>query len=177
MAIAIETLQLMHGQHRVPSISEGSPSRMVINTDDGIGHQAAEGEKHGGGARPVEPLGVVDEDQQGRLLRVGGQEREGRGADGEAVSGLGRTQGQRSLQCFPEKTAGYGRGIGAPGAAARTGPRTGCGPRSGRPAPAGRSFRWRPRRRSRGALTCPRPLRRGWPVRRSGRPGRRRGAG
>src|SRR5262249_59991532 len=65
---------------------------------DRVGEQAAEGEQQGAGGRGVERLGVVDQEEQRLLLRVGRKKAQRGGADCEAVACPPGTQGERAAK-------------------------------------------------------------------------------
>jgi hypothetical protein len=65
---------------------------------DAVGVQPAPGEEHGLPRGGVQPLQIVDDDQQGRDLGRRGQDPDGGGAHGETVTGDRRTDGQRAAQ-------------------------------------------------------------------------------
>ena len=60
---------------------------------DRVGHETADGEQQRLSARLVEPVSVVDEQRDGGLLGIGGEQAERRRADREALLG---TPGRRA---------------------------------------------------------------------------------
>ena len=64
----------------------------------GVGDKAASRERDRLRGRPVEPLRVVDRDEQRRVLRIGGDQAEHRRADDQTVGLDSRAEAQRGPQ-------------------------------------------------------------------------------
>ena len=79
-----------------PSSSDGSPSRAVRTSAIGIGQQPPGREQHRRAGGPVEQMGVVDQQHDRRLVRVGGEQAQRGRADREPVLRGRRPERQRT---------------------------------------------------------------------------------
>ena len=130
--LAVQPLELERGQERVRRRGRLAGAHREQRRDR-VGEQPPGGEQDRGERRLVDPVGVVDRDQQRLLLGVGGEQAQRRRADQEAVAlDAGRERRARRAARRPA-AAGCRRARRAPAAAARAARRTGSPPRTATP--------------------------------------------
>jgi hypothetical protein len=97
---AVEALEVMTGQVGVVEQRRFTLTHAEQHRDR-IRDEPSEREQQGGRARTVEPLRVVDEDEQRCLIGARREKAERRGADGEAVLGGSGSQRERPFERLP----------------------------------------------------------------------------